>query len=119
MPLTTLQPFTLDLKTTDISDVMGLPHLTMLYASDPPDNEGPMLYLALDGTHVTDDVLIQLQGSKSLRRVFLYGAQVTDKGIPHMEKCTQLGVLDITLSGISPSGVERLKAALPKCDIQH
>ena len=74
--------------------------------------------LALHDTSVTGRGFAFLSGLKSLKCLWLAGTKITDKDIPHFEKCGQLTFLELGQFGISPEGMMRLRSALPHCDIR-
>ena len=42
---------------------------------------------------------------------------ITDAGLGHLEKLTQLKKLHLTMTGVTDEGIEKLKQALPDCQI--
>jgi hypothetical protein len=47
----------------------------------------------------------------------LRGVPITDAAVPHLARLTQLRELDVAKTGISPTGLEELKKALPQAKI--
>lgn len=73
--------------------------------------------LHLENTKIGDAGLTHLKGLTSLEYLNLYGTQVTDSGLAELEGLKNLKSLYLWQTKVTPAGVEKLKQALPKCDI--
>jgi hypothetical protein len=73
--------------------------------------------LHLENTKIGDAGLTHLKGLTSLEYLNLYGTQVTDSGLAELEGLKNLKTLYLWQTKVTPAGVEKLKQALPKCDI--
>lgn len=73
--------------------------------------------LHLENTKIGDAGLTHLKGLTNLEYLNLYGTQVTDSGLPELEGLKNLKALYLWQTKVTPAGVEKLKQALPKCDI--
>ena len=75
--------------------------------------------LRLGYSHVTDVGMSRLEGLTCLRELDLSGTRVTDAGLEHLKGLTQLRKLDLRFAEVTAQGVNKLREALPKCEIQH
>lgn len=74
--------------------------------------------LHLENTKVTDKGLAQIKGLTNLEYLNLYGnAGVTDAGLANLEGMKKLKNLYLWQTKVTKAGAEKLKKALPKCDI--
>jgi hypothetical protein len=73
--------------------------------------------LHLENTKIGDAGLTHLKGLTHLEYLNLYGTQVTDSGLAQLEGLKNLKSLYLWQTKVTPAGVEKLKQALPKCDI--
>ena len=73
--------------------------------------------LHLENTKIGDAGLTHLKGLTSLEYLNLYGTQVTDSGLAQLEGLKNLKALYLWQTKVTPAGVEKLKQALPKCEI--
>ena len=73
--------------------------------------------LHLEHTKIGDAGLTHLKGLTNLEYLNLYGTQVTDSGLAELEGLKNLKALFLWQTKVTPAGVEKLKKALPKCDI--
>ena len=91
-------------KVTDdgLKDLEGLSNLRRLH---------------LENTKVSDAGLAHLKGLSNLEYLNLYGTQVTDAGLAELAGLKNLKSLYLWQTKVTPAGVERLKQALPKCEI--
>ena len=55
---------------------------------------------------------------KRLKRLSLAGSGLTNAGIKHLANLTNLESLDLRRTKVTAPGIDELKAALPKCQIQ-
>jgi hypothetical protein len=101
----------LDLSETRITgismnDLSGLRHLTSMCLND---------------TKVSDGGLEQIAGLRQLEELSLERTEITDRGLEHLKKLTNLKVLDLYFNypGVTDAGIESLRRALPKCEIEY
>lgn len=73
--------------------------------------------LHLENTHIGDAGLAHLKNLTSLEYLNLYGTQVTDSGLAELEGLKNLRSLYLWQTKVTPAGVEKLKKAIPKCEI--
>jgi hypothetical protein len=73
--------------------------------------------LHLENTHIGDAGLSHLKSLTTLEYLNLYGTQVTDSGLSELEGLKNLKSLYLWQTKVTPEGVEKLKKALPKCQI--
>ncbi len=97
----------LDLENTRIGNA-GLKHLQKAMTLE---------YLYLDGTKVTDDGLEHLSGLKNLQVLSLDRTEVTDAAIKHLKGLANLRTLHVRSTGLSISGVQQWRTALPNTGI--
>jgi hypothetical protein len=74
--------------------------------------------LWLDGTQVTDAGLIHIQRMTDLRVLSLNFTDVTDVGLKDLGNLSQLRRLCLSGSKVTNEGVEKLQQVLPKCKIE-
>jgi hypothetical protein len=98
---------TLDLKGSVITDA-GLAHLVGLTDLEELD---------LDSLKVTDAGLAHLKGMTNLRTLYLGHTQVTDKGLAHLAGLKNLEFLDLNKTSVTGEAIEKLKEALPDCEV--
>jgi hypothetical protein len=68
-------------------------------------------------TQVTDAGLKHLKGLISLTCLALDDTQVTNAGMEHRKDLTSLKMLELNRTHVTDAGIQRLKAALPNCQI--
>lgn len=66
---------------------------------------------------VTDDGLAHLKGLSALKSLAILGNNLTDSGLLHLEGLTTLESVIIWSNKVTDPAVDRLKQALPKCQI--
>ena len=77
-----------------------------------------LAFLVLRDTQVTDDGLGAVAGLPRLRRLRLSGATITDGGLRRLEALTGRRCLELGgCPNVSDEGVERLRQALPDCQV--
>jgi hypothetical protein len=92
----------------------GLSHLKIL----------PRLrILCVFETPITDIGMVHLKDIASLEELALLDTQVTDAGLAHLHgmrnlKSLQISVQNVTSSGITPSGIDAIRNALPRCKVE-
>jgi Leucine-rich repeat (LRR) protein len=74
--------------------------------------------LDLRGTQVTDAGLVDLARLKNLLWLDL-SDHITDAGLPKLESLANLSHLHLAKSKVTAEGVQKLKKALPKCEIEY
>ena len=97
----------LHLGGTDVTDA-GLAHLAGLAS---------LQRLHLEKTRVTDAGLAHLAGLENLSYLNLYQTAVTDAGLAHLEGLKNLKSVYLWQSKVTPDGAERLRKALPECEV--
>jgi hypothetical protein len=75
--------------------------------------------LYLDNTAVTDAGLPQLSGLPTLQILSLVHTQVTDAGLPNFTGMSNLRKLYLDGTWVTETSIQRLRVALPDCDIFH
>jgi len=73
--------------------------------------------LDLTDSSFTDVSMRHLHGLKKLQRLSLYQRGVTDAGLRHLEGMDSLQSIGLRRTNVSTEGVDRLREALPKCEI--
>ena len=73
--------------------------------------------LHLENTKITDAGLTHLKNLSNLEYLNLYGTQVSDSGLSDLEGLKNLRALYLWQTKVTPDGVEKLKKALPQCQI--
>jgi hypothetical protein len=73
--------------------------------------------LHLENTHIGDAGLSHLKNLTTLEYLNLYGTQVTDSGLSELDGLKNLKSVYLWQTKVTPEGVEKLKKALPKCQI--
>jgi mono/diheme cytochrome c family protein len=107
-PLASLKRvYSLNLARTSVTDA-GLANLKGLT---------DLVVLHLERTKVSDAGLVHLKGLKSLEYLNLYETQVTDAGLDHLAGLKKLKNIYLWQSKVTKAGAEKLKQALPQCDI--
>ncbi len=101
------QLVSLHLGGTDVTDA-GLAHLAGLAS---------LQRLHLEKTRVTDAGLAHLAGLENLSYLNLYQTEVTDAGLAHLEGLKNLKSVYLWQSKVTPDGAERLRKALPECEV--
>lgn len=73
--------------------------------------------LSLRFTKLTDKSAEQIGSLQSLGYLYLTSTRFTDAAVPHLEKLDGLDELYVRWTSISDAGAERLRRALPHCDV--
>ncbi len=73
--------------------------------------------LELSNTGLTDTGVVSLSKHTQLRQLNVSENSLSDACVPHLASIKTLSVLVISETNITKQGLERLKAALPKCKI--
>ena len=76
-------------------------------------------WVDLDDTDVADEDFDVLDGLSYLEYLSLNNTQITDAGLPHLYKFEYLQIVDLRNTQVTTEGVDKLKLALPKCEIMH
>ena len=74
--------------------------------------------LFLDGTQITDKSLPLISTFSNLEELDLSNTPLTDEAIPALGKLRKLKTLHLAGSGVTQAGAQKLKAGLPKVEIQ-
>ncbi|MCI0358520.1 MAG: hypothetical protein L0211_08560 [Planctomycetaceae bacterium] len=75
--------------------------------------------LHVGGTSVTDGGLVQIARLRHLTVLDLSSTRVTSSGIRQLAACTELRELDLSGTDVDEPDVERLKQAIPHCEIKR
>ena len=68
-------------------------------------------------TEITDQGLSHLSRLTDLEEFLIHGSRITDEGLEHLHGLTQLKRLWLVRTHVTQSGVRRLRSALPNCRI--
>jgi hypothetical protein len=74
-------------------------------------------WLTIHYTKVTDSGLVHVRSLKHLEWLILIGDNISDAAVPDLSSMTTLQLLDVRETAITVNGYEKLKKALPKCDV--
>ncbi|HOM17260.1 MAG TPA: leucine-rich repeat domain-containing protein, partial [Thermoguttaceae bacterium] len=66
---------------------------------------------------ITDAGLVYLAGMKNLQVLVLGKTRITDAGLVHLAGMKNLQELDLWRTQITDAGLEKLRKALPGCEI--
>jgi Leucine-rich repeat (LRR) protein len=88
----------------------GLANLTALQA---------LVTLDVSCTQIDDDCIPHLAKLKNLRSLTLAGTAITNRGLEQLAAMGQLRSLDLVNTSTSAEGTEKLRRALPKCQINY
>ena len=97
----------LSLWETAITDA-GMEHLQCL---------SNLRELILSQTHISDRGLECIKGLGRLRSLVLLETKITDVGIEQLKGMPQLEHLDVADTAVSDAGAEKLREALPNCEV--
>jgi serine/threonine protein kinase len=104
----------------------ALPNLHLVYISNVQITDRGLAHLkgltgldslAVQNTAVTGPGLEVVRGMPRLRELVLSDSTVGDAGLEHLKGLTGLRHLDLSRTKVTAAAVQRLKAALPKCNI--
>jgi hypothetical protein len=73
---------------------------------------------SLELSPATDATLEHLEGLNGLKRLAILGWRFTDAGIPHLKGLKKLRHLTISENSLTDADVEKLRQALPDCEIE-
>jgi Leucine-rich repeat (LRR) protein len=74
--------------------------------------------LRLGETGITDIGLAHLRGLTQLQELDLMDTRVTDAGLIHLQALVNLARLHLYGTNVTDAGIQRLRRALPHCDVQ-
>ena len=74
--------------------------------------------LFLENTLVTDTGLMHIEGLSELTVLSLDGTPITDSGLGHIHDLPRLEFVTLTNTKVTGKGIEKLKRALPNCEIK-
>ena len=97
--------------------VRGTPVTDSDLASLGPLRELSAAELGYSG--VTDRGAASLLNYPSLKYVFLWGTKITDETITVLAKMSGLRLVNVSDTGVTQSGFDELKQALPNCFVSH
>ena len=75
-------------------------------------------YFDAGGNRITDRSLEHLAGCPTLRTLHAASTKLTDTGLSHLHPCKGLQFVDVSKTFASPEGVEKLRQALPNCEVK-
>jgi hypothetical protein len=75
-------------------------------------------WLLLDSDQISDAGVRRIANLTALGRLDLGSQQITDDGIAALQRLSNLRWLALRRTQVTPAGVERLRQALPNCQIQ-
>jgi hypothetical protein len=109
-----------------LAPVAELPGLRSLYVGSDRLSDAGLAHLAsltglrslfLRGSRITDRGLAHLRRLGKLEALVLFTPRVTDTGLDHVAALGGLTFLQLAEAEISDAGVERIKLALPDCEV--
>ena len=109
-----------------LSELRQLPHLRYLNISASPLTaahvtelaQTPLQELIAGATNLDNEQAARLAQMRSLNRLHLVGnQQITDELLTTLSQCDWLKQIELSLTGVSAAGVEKLKQTLPKCKV--
>jgi hypothetical protein len=112
---------------TGLAHVAALKSLEQLYIRDQPIADAdlkllgalPQLeHLELSTTGTSDTGLKHIATLKKLTWLEIVDNPVTDTGLNHLVGLKELGMLKLTQTKVTKAGAQKLKQALPRCDIE-
>lgn len=65
----------------------------------------------------SDDALVTIRALPQLRRLHLFSAGITDAGLAYLEHLPQLEAVRIEETKVTEQGIDRLRKALPRCQV--
>ncbi|QDS88841.1 Leucine Rich repeats (2 copies) [Rosistilla ulvae] len=68
-------------------------------------------------TNLTDEGLTHLATLPKLRQLVINNCKISDRGLASLHDRHSLALLDIRRTRVSKQGVEKIRAALPKCNV--
>jgi hypothetical protein len=121
----------LELLSTNVSGatlagLKGLTRLKVIDARCPVNDAGLAAFASLPALQslnvegaiqITDSGLAALRGNTTLRFLGLGATNITDAAIPHLVTLTGLTNLAVDRTKLTEAGLQRLRTALPKCEI--
>ena len=97
---------------------VSIPRLQDLGADLRRNDRGVVISADLDDAKIEDGDLKLLEGFGELQ-VLVLGPEITDAGLTHIVGLTALEQLDLTRTQVTEVGIDRLREALPACQIAH
>ena len=76
-----------------------------------------LITLQFSNTQITDAGMEHLAGLTKLHGLHLEGTKITNEGLKHLMGLKQLEILDLTDTLVTDEGIQKLKQALPDCEI--
>jgi hypothetical protein len=73
--------------------------------------------LALTSSAISDRAAPHIAKLRRLEWLWLEGTAITDESIPHLAQLRRLKILDLRQTAISDEGAEKLRTALPNCEV--
>ena len=78
-----------------------------------------LISLRLDNTKVTDSAVARLAKLQNLETLTLNNTDITDKSLTSLQNLKRLKQLGLAGTRITPEGAQRIKLALPKCNVSY
>ncbi|MBA3481520.1 MAG: hypothetical protein H0T51_06870 [Pirellulales bacterium] len=112
----------------DVPPIAGLRYLKTLYLDRAEVTDENIAALArmseleelsLTYTSISDEGLARIAALPSLRTLHLTGIPITDASLGSLAHAPWLREIYIRWTKVTPDGVERLRRALPNCQIHH
>jgi hypothetical protein len=109
-----------------LAHIRGLSRLRTVDLLEAKVTDAGMKYLAglkqlrslvLIGSPITDAGLVDLGRLSCLQTLDLSESKITDAGLSHLGRLGELQVLRLTGCQVTEAGVEKLRKALPRCEI--
>ena len=75
--------------------------------------------LSLSNTQVTDVGLRHLTRLTNLEELYIANTQISDTGLEHLKGLTNLGLLDLYGTQVTDEGVQKFKQVLPNCEVHR
>ena len=75
--------------------------------------------MELSATKMTEAGIAELAGLKALRKLSIHGVNLTQAGLKELSGFKHLQALDIGHTNLSRVDIEKLRLALPGCQVNH
>jgi hypothetical protein len=94
---------------TDSNDKLVLEKLAPFNPVHKTDNNGYVIEIKLEGSHVTDEALVHVKELMDLRSLSLFGSSVTDNGLASLQSLEKLDSLGIGGTALTDKGLVPLR----------
>ena len=95
------------------------PRLSLLQTLFGRDYVETVYLVGFNYTQVTDEGLVHLKRLTNLESLSLTSTQITDVGLEHLKTLDSLQELNLYDTQVTPEGVRKLQEALPNCEIEY